>query len=426
MNMEYQTPYGMHDVLPEEQPYWSKVRQDFARLSRAYGFSRIDTPILEYMAVFQKGVGQGTDIVDKEMYYFEDKGGDWLALRPEFTAGVIRAYLECGMRSRPQPVKLASVGPLFRRDRPGAGRFRQFYQINAETIGTDDPAADAELIALCSRFGADLGIGSMTILLNSTGCPACKPPYIEALVGFLRERTEKLGKLDQERVERNPLRVLDSKDRETRKALAGVPILPDFLCEGCREHYGELRKLLTEVGIPFTEQPTLVRGLDYYTRTVFECVCESAPLVGTILGGGRYDGLAEILGGPPTPAVGFAGGIERMILAMQEEEESPRAPAGADVFVAYIGDDTKETAFGLAEGLRQAGAATVVGLGKRGLKSQMKLANRSGAALTIIVGAGELAEGKVQIRDMTESDQQLIPLEEVTRTVCRRLEIELS
>jgi len=422
--MPYQTPYGMHDILPEEQPYWRVVREAFERLARRYGFARIDTPVLEHTAVFLKGVGQGTDIVDKEMYYFEDKGGDSLALRPEFTAGVIRAYLQGGMRSRPQPVKLASVGPLFRRDRPGAGRYRQFHQVNAEIIGTDDPAADAELLEMAVGYSRELGLGSVTVLLNSTGCPACKPGYIESLVGFLKTRRDRLGELDRERIERNPLRVLDSKDDGTRAALDGVPLLRDYLCETCREHFAAVRGLLDAVELEVTEEPRLVRGLDYYTRTVFEIVSEGAPEVGTILGGGRYDGLAEILDGPPTPAVGFAGGMERIILALKTEDAEPPEPDRAEVFVAYIGGETQKTAFRLARDLRARGVATLLALGKRGLKSQMKLADRSGAAFSLIVGESELAEGKVQLRDMRRSSQELVPLGEAVKVVLERIGTE--
>jgi histidyl-tRNA synthetase len=419
--MAYQTPYGMHDILPEEQPHWEKLLTCFARTARAFGFERLDTPILEYAAVFQKGVGQGTDIVDKEMYVFKDKGGDMLALRPEFTASVVRSYLECGMRSRPQPVKLWSVGPLFRRDRPGAGRYRQFHQVNGEIIGTDDPAADAELLAMACAFARDLGLSSATLSLNSTGCPACKPPYLEQLVVFLRERRDRLGELDRERIERNPLRVLDSKEQGTQEALGGVPLLRDYLCDGCRAHHEEVTRLIGRIGIAFREEPKLVRGLDYYTRTVFEIACDRLPEVGTVLGGGRYDGLAEILGGPSTPGVGFAGGIERLILALKAEEEKPTARERADVFIAYIGGGTKKVAFGLAQELRAAGLAAMIALGKGGLKAQMKLGDRTGARFTVIVGEGELAEGNVQLRDMRGSTQELVALDAVVREIAARL-----
>ncbi len=411
--MGYQTPYGMHDILPEDQPYWQKLRRTFQRVASTYGFGRLDTPILEYTAVFLKGVGQGTDIVEKEMYYFEDKGGDSLALRPEFTAGIVRAYLECGMRSKPQPVKLSSIGPLFRRDRPGAGRFRQFYQINAEIIGTADPAADAELLDMAVFFSRQIGLSAVTVLVNSTGCPACKPPYIEELVTFLKGRSDHLAPLDRERIERNPLRVLDSKEPGTQDALEGLPLLRDYLCEGCREHHDTVTNLLGAIDLPYREEPRLVRGLDYYTRTVFEVISDNTPEVGTVLGGGRYDGLAEILDGPPTPAVGFAGGLERMILALKQEEEKPLEPDTADVFVAYIGGGTKEVAFSLTQKLRAAGHATILTLGDRGLKSQMKLADRTGAAYSIIVGEGELREGKVQLRDMRRSTQELLSPDDV-------------
>jgi len=412
--MPYQTPYGMHDILPEDQPWWKFLRDTFEELCRRYGFVRIDTPILEYTAVFSKGVGQGTDIVDKEMYYFEDKGGDWLALRPEFTAGIVRAYLQNGMRSRPQPVKLYSIGALFRRDRPGAGRYRQFHQVNAEIIGTDDPAADAELIEMAVSYARKIGLSSLNVLLNSTGCSACKPPYIEKLVKFLSERIDRLGDLDKERAKRNPLRVLDSKDEKTQQALReGVPLLPDYLCDACKKHYEEVKKLLKPLNLPISERPTLVRGLDYYTRTVFEIVATKASEVGTVLGGGRYDYLAEILDGPATPAAGFAGGIERLILALKKEGVEAPAADRPEIFVAYVGGETKETAFQLAKKLREAGFLTILDLGGKSLKSQLRSADRSGAPLTVIVGAGELAQNKVQVRCMAKSTQTLVCLDDL-------------
>ncbi len=419
--MAYQKPYGMHDILPEEQPYWEHLRRTFRDVCERYGFGRLDTPVLEQTVVFLKGVGEGTDIVDKEMYCFTDKGGDNLTLRPEFTAGVMRSYLEEGMRSRPQPVKLASIGPMFRRDRPGAGRYRQFHQVNAEIIGTDDAAADAELLAMAASFGAALGLGALRVLVNSTGCPACKPPYLAKLAAFLRERRDRLSALDRERVDRNPLRVLDSKEPETRAAIAGVPLLGDDLCAGCRGHFAEVRALLARAGIEVEESPLLVRGLDYYTRTVFEIVSAAAPDAGTLLGGGRYDGLAEMLDGPQTPGVGFAGGIERMILALKAAERSPRAARAPDVFIAYIGAKAKEAAFTLAEALRRAGVAAVFGLGNKGLKAQMKLADRTGAGLAVIIGEAELAEGKVQLRAMGESRQELVPLEGLVASLASRV-----
>lgn len=419
--MAYQKPYGMHDILPEEQPCWERARETFRVLCERYGFGRLDTPVLEQTAVFLKGVGEGTDIVDKEMYSFTDKGGDDLTLRPEFTAGVMRAYLEEGMRSRPQPVKLASIGPTFRRDRPGAGRYRQFHQVNAEIIGTEDAAADAELVAMAASFGAALGLGALRVLVNSTGCPACKPPYLAKLGAFLRGRRDRLSPLDRERVDRNPLRVLDSKEAETRAAIADVPLLRDDLCAACRGHFAEVRTLVARAGVEIEEAPLLVRGLDYYPRTVFEIESAAAPGAGTLLGGGRYDGLAEMLDGPRTPGAGFAGGIERMILALKAVERAPRAPRAPDVFVAYIGAAAKEAAFTLAEDLRRTGISAVFGLGDKGLKAQMKLADRTGAGLAVIVGEAELAEGKVQLRAMNASRQELAPLEGLPAALAARL-----
>lgn len=411
--MAFQKPYGMHDILPEDQPYWDHLRGTFRTVYRQYGFQRMDTPVLENTAVFLKGVGEGTDIVDKEMYSFIDKGDNPLTLRPEFTAGIIRAYIENGLKTRPQPVKLASLGPLFRRDRPGAGRFRQFYQVNAEIIGSDDPAADAELLALAAHYGRAIGIAGMTLLINSTGCPACKPGYLEALQAHLRTIKDKLNRLDVDRIERNPLRVLDSKEPETQAVMETVPLIRDFLCDTCRDHFAEVMTLIGHLKIPCKQSPRLVRGLDYYTKTVFEFVSDRVPETGTVLGGGRYDGLAEILDGPPTPAVGFAGGMERLILALKAEEGEAPAPAKMDVYVAYIGEGTKTVAMGLADELRRQGIAAVMTFGRKGVKAQLKGANRSGARFCVIVGESELAQGNMQVRDMQASTQDLVPVETI-------------
>jgi histidyl-tRNA synthetase len=293
--------------------------------------------------------------------------------------------------------------------------------VNAEIIGTDDPAADAELLDLAVFFSREIGLPAVTLLINSTGCPTCKPPYLDTLVAFLTERRDHLAPLDRERIERNPLRVLDSKESDTQEALEGLPLLREYLCEGCSQHFDEVTRLLGEIGLRYREEPRLVRGLDYYTRTVFEVVSDRTPEVGTILGGGRYDGLAEILDGPPTPAVGFAGGLERMILALKQEEEKPLEPDRPDVFVAHIGEGTKEVAFSLTQKLRTEGLATILTLGGRGLKSQMKLANRTGAAFSVIVGAAELADGQVQLRDMRQSTQELVALDGVLGELLGRL-----
>ncbi len=404
--MRYQSPKGTLDILPEDQPYWRHVEARARHICALYGYGEIETPVFEYTPVFARGIGQGTDIVDKEMYTFEDKGGDSLTLRPEFTAGVVRAYLEHGMHVRPQPVRLYSLGPAFRHERPQAGRYREFHQLNVEAIGEQDPAVDLEIMLLAWHFYDDLGIRGLSFQVNSTGCPACRPAYLaDVLVPYLRGYQDRLAPEDQRRLERNPLRVLDSKEAQSQPIIQDAPRIINYLCDECRRHFETLRGYLEWLDRPYTLNHRLVRGLDYYTKTVFEVWAQGIGAQNALCGGGRYDGLAEALGGPPTPGVGVAIGLERIILLLKEQGIEPPPLPGARVFIAYRGDAGKRAGLQLEVELRAAGIATVSAVGDRSLKAQMKQADREGAHFALILGDDEVAAGTVTVREMATGEQ---------------------
>lgn len=408
---------GMQDVLPEERRYWDVIIETAEALAHRYGFQRMDLPILEFTDLFVRGVGTGSDFfVQKEMYTIEEPDGSSLTLRPEFTAGFVRAYIENGMSSWPQPVKLYTIGPNFRRERPQAGRFRQHTQFNVEIMGEMDPAADVEVMMLGANLLRELGYQGVTFQLNSIGCPVCRPAYVAALKEYLTAYRDSLGPIDQERLRRNPLRVLDSKEPGMEEVLANAPHSTDYLCADCARHFEEVRSLLDALDQSYSVNFRLVRGIDYYTKTVFEVWAEGIGAQAAVFSGGRYDGLAEDIGGPPTPGVGFGCGIERVILGMKEQGIEPPPVEPVPVMVAHFGGETKEVAVQLTFRLRQAGIGTRLAFARdrRSLKSQMREANRQNARLVLIVGESELAKGKVAVRPLDEGEQSLVPLENVT------------
>jgi histidyl-tRNA synthetase len=416
MTISYQAPYGTQDVLPEDQPYWRLVTRQAEALSARYGFERIDTPLFENTEIYLKGSGEASDfVVQKEMYTLEKDEGQSITFRPEFTPGVMRAYLEHGMAAGPQPVKLYSIGPIFRHDRPQAGRYRQHSQFNAEIIGEEDPAADLEVMLLAFNLFRDLGYRGLSFQLNSTGCPRCRPGYIAHLTGYLASYEERLAEVDRVRLTRNPLRVLDSKEPGMDRILAGVPHFVDHLCEECRAHLDDLRTYLEALDKPYKINFRLVRGLDYYTKTVFEVWAEGIGAQAAICGGGRYDGLAETLGGPPTPGVGFGAGVERIILGLKVAGVTPpHAPCPA-IFVAHFGGRTRVEAVQTAFALRDAGFGVRIAFGwdRRSLKSQMRQADRQGALLVILVGEDELQSGRATVREMVTGEQTAVPFNEL-------------
>ncbi|MFZ1396266.1 MAG: histidine--tRNA ligase [Candidatus Promineifilaceae bacterium] len=407
---------GMQDVLPDDRRYWDLIINQATELARLYGFQRIDLPILEYTELYERGVGNASDFfVQKEMYTLEESEDVTLTMRPEFTAGFMRAYIQNGMSSWPQPVKLYTIGPAFRRERQQAGRYRQHSQFNCEILGETDPAADVEVMMLAMNLYRALGYKGLTFQLNSTGCPTCKPAYVEKLTAYLEKHLDKLADIDKERIQRNPLRVLDSKEPGMDALLADAPHIVDHLCDDCETHFADLRSLLDGLDQSYSINFRLVRGIDYYTKTVFEVWAEGIGAQAAVCGGGRYDGLAEDIGGPATPGVGFGSGIERIVLGMQEAGIEPPAPEQPTVLVAHFGGATKEAAVQLTFQLRAAGIGTRLAFARdrRSMKSQMREANKHAIQTVLILGDSELEQQSVVVRPLDGGEQQLIKLNDV-------------
>jgi histidyl-tRNA synthetase len=386
MAEKFQAPRGTHDVLPGEQPLWQKVTGTLAEVAELYGYRRIQTPNFEDTGLFQRTSGQGSDIVQKEMYTFTDQGDRSLTLRPEGTAPIARAYIEHGMHRDPQPVKLYTVAPMYRYAAPQKGRYREHWQCSVEAIGSADPAIDAEVIQLYAEFARRVGITEYELQLNSIGDAACRPAYFDRLVAWLDEHADVLD--DDARAKRatNPLRVFDVKTPAVREALREAPKIGESLCADCEAHFAEVRGLLDAYGVGYTLEPTLVRGLDYYTRTVFEFVGPEEKAQSAICSGGRYDGLIEQIGGPPTPGIGFGAGIERAVLALEQEGVTAET-APLDVFFVVDGA-AREAVLEAMAGLRRLGLSADTDYAGRSFKGQMTQAGRTGARAVVIAGAG--------------------------------------
>jgi histidyl-tRNA synthetase len=398
MASKYQAPRGTFDVLPDQAAGRARIERAAAEIFARAGYEPVATPAFEDTELFERGVGRSTDIVRKEMFTFEDKGGRSLTLRPEGTAPICRAYLEHGMHKLAQPVKLSYLGPFFRHERPQAGRYRQFHQLGIECIGSDSPAADAEAIVMLSTLLGELGVPGVELRLGSLGSLEARRAYLEVLRAHLRANEGDLSEDVRERIEVNPLRAFDADDEGTRGVMASAPTMIERLEGEDEAHFAALRAYLDISGVEYTIDPTLVRGLDYYTRTIFSFVCDALGAQSEIGGGGRYDGLIEQLGGPPTPAVGWAAGIERILLALDEEGDS----AGRDAFVAIADEGQRQRAMALVVELRRAGLSAEVDLGGRGLKGQLKHADRIGARRVLILEA----DGSAQLRDMASGTQR--------------------
>ncbi|MDI7275197.1 MAG: histidine--tRNA ligase, partial [Anaerolineae bacterium] len=419
--MVFQAPRGTQDILPEEQPYWAAIEAQVVRLAALYGYRRLETPIFEDTGLYVRGVGESTDIVEKEMYTFLDKGGDSLSLRPEYTAGVVRAYLEHGMHTRPQPVKVYSVGPIFRYERPQAGRLRQHTQFNVEAIGEADPALDVEIMSVAYQLYAALGFQGLSYQLNSIGCPICRPGYVQRLVEYYRERLAGLCPECPRRLERNPLRLLDCKDERCQEVIAGAPRIDADLCPECARHFQTVLGYLDRLGRPYQLNHRLVRGLDYYTRTVFEVWAQGIGAQNALCGGGRYDGLAEALGGPPTPGVGFASGFERIILLMRQQRLPVASTPEPQVMVAPQGDEARAAGLSLVTALRNAGTGALLSFGERSLRAQLRQANRAGVRFVVIIGPEEMADSRATLRDMSTGEQWSEPQATVVEAVRARV-----
>lgn len=414
---QFQRIKGTHDILPEDTPTWRYVEGVVHDIMHRYGFEEIRTPIFEDTALFARGIGQLTDIVSKEMYTFLDRGKKSLTLKPEGTAPVIRAYLEHSMGRRRPVQKLYYLSPMFRQENPQAGRQRQFHQFGAELIGAPQPEADVESITLALDIYHTLGVKGITLKINSVGDAQCREPYKALLKEYLRPRLDKLCKTCQERFDKNPLRILDCKEESCRRETAEAPKLIDHLCEDCRLHMDKVVALLDLQKVAFEIDHRMVRGLDYYTRTAYEIISPVLGAQDALGGGGRYDLLAEELGGNPTPAVGFAAGIERLLIALQREEALPELQPELDVYLAALGDPARQWVLPQARQLRRQGLRVDFDLLGRSLKAQMKEANRSNARFCVIVGDDELARNTVQLRDLKSSAQREIPIADIAQEV---------
>ena len=417
MSRQYRVPRGTLDVLPQEQSCWDFVYRTASQLCATFGYTRLETPVFEEAALFVRGVGEVTDIVQKEMYVFQDRGGQELALRPEGTAPICRAYLQHGMHVLPQPVRLWYWSPIFRYDRPQAGRYRQHTQLGVEAIGEADASVDAEVIELLWRLYEELGLTSLTLHLNSIGDPNCRPGYLQVLRDYYRDKLKLVCNDCEGRYERNPMRLLDCKQERCQPVIAGAPPFTDCLCDACAEHFQRLRSYLEDVGIPYVLNPRLVRGLDYYTRTVFEVQPPEEGAQSSIGGGGRYDGLIEQLGGRPTPGIGFGCGVERVILNLKRQEVPLPDHQKPQVYVACQTAAARSQAFRLASDLRRKGISALAASGGRSLKAQMRQADALGAAYVAIIGQRELREGVVALRRLADSSQETVPLAEVAERV---------
>lgn len=416
----FKAPKGTYDLLPPRSATFLAVREAISTPLRNSGYGYVETPGFEDVKLFSRGVGESTDIVSKEMYTLTTKGGDELALRPEGTASVLRAALQGNLHKLGNlPVKLWYSGSYYRYERAQAGRYRHFSQVGAEAIGAEDPALDAELIILADQAYRSLGLRNFRILLNSLGDKECRPVYREALQSFLRGLD-----LDEEtlrRAEINPLRVLDDKRESVQKQLVGAPLLRDYLCDACKAYHEEVRALITAAGVVFEDDAKLVRGLDYYTRTTFEFVHDGLGSQSAVGGGGRYDGLSEMIGGPALPSVGWALGVDRTVLALEAEGVELDIPGATSVFAVALGEEARRVLFGKVTELRREGIAADFSFGGKGLKGAMKDANRSGARLAVVAGERDLAEGVVQLKDMESGEQQAVAVDALLDAVRAKL-----
>ncbi|KKW39412.1 histidine--tRNA ligase [Candidatus Peribacteria bacterium RIFOXYC1_FULL_54_13] len=426
----YRTPKGTHDVLPEDHIFMTYIKKAVRHRARQAGYKRIETPMFENRTIFERGIGEHTDIVEKELFMVSSKhededNGPEFALRPEFTASICRSYIEHGMQQLPQPVELYAIGPCFRHDRPQKGRYRQFNQFDFEIIGLKDPSLDAQLIHVLSKILDDLKIlKRLRLQINNIGTPESRKAYLDALKDFFIGKERNLPALDRSRLETNPLRLLDSKEEDTQILLKSAPTLDQFLDDESKQYHETVLEYLGALGIQYEENSSLVRGLDYYTQTVFEYWDETTGAQNAVGGGGRYDRLMELLGGKDTPGIGFACGMERIAWQMAQTGVKPPNKDQVDVFVAQLGPEAKKTCLMLISQLREKGVHTIGALGEASLKSQMRLADKFGARYTLLLGQMEVKEGVIILRDMAAGKQKQIPFKnaipEVTKLIGER------
>ncbi len=395
-------PKGTKDVLPNQSYKWQYIEQTAREVARVFNIREVRTPVFEHTELFLRGVGETTDVVNKEMYTFEDKGGRSVTLKPEGTAGAVRLFIENGLASTPLPLKTYYITPCFRYERPQAGRLREFHQFGVEVFGSDNAGADAEIIFAASTFLNKLGIKNVGLQINSIGCPKCRGEYNKALKNYFAPHLDKMCATCRTRFENNPLRILDCKEESCKKICANAPKILDYLCEDCKAHFESVKSLLTAQNVKYTVNPDIVRGLDYYTKTVFEFVSTDIGAQGTVCAGGRYDNLVSELGGPSVPAIGFAAGIERLMLLMENTGIAFPEEQKIRIYIAGMDDKSRKKAFEIASGLRACGVSAEVDLAGRSVKSQMKYADKSGAEYVAVIGESELEKGCADIKNMAD------------------------
>lgn len=415
-------PRGTKDILPLSSSHWQYVEQVAREVCRIFAYQEIRTPIFEHTELFLRGIGETTDIVEKEMYTFIDRGKRSITLRPENTAAVVRSYLENKLYAEAVPSKLYYIGPMFRYDRPQAGRFRQFHQFGIEAIGSTGPLIDAEIITLAVAFFHKLGLTDLSLYINSVGCPVCRPVYREQLQNFLKDKVSELCPDCQSRYDRNPLRILDCKNEHCASLTIGAPEVADCLCPECHEHFEGLKKILDQAGIAYELNPRLVRGLDYYTKTAFEIQYAPLGAQSAVCGGGRYDGLIAECGGSMTPGIGLAIGLERVLLALEKQSLLPVASNKLDVYVVALDETVISEAFHLTLQLRNSGLVTDLDTMNRSLKAQMKQANKRNADFVALLGAEEIQNGTVTIKNMKSGEQQLVALADAAQLIQAEME----
>lgn len=416
--MKIQAPKGTRDLIPQESYQWQYIEGKLREITARFNIREVRTPIFEHTELFLRGVGDTTDIVQKEMYTFEDRGGRSITLRPEGTAGAVRSFIEHGLCDGPQPTKMCYIAaPVFRYEKPQAGRLRQHHQFGIEIFGAKSATADAEAILLAYTVLNTLGVNNLSLNINSIGCPECRPKYSEALKAYYRDRRGDLCPTCLERLERNPLRLLDCKEEKCQKIAQSAPKMVDYLCEDCQQHFDQLQEYLTDAGVEFKINPYIVRGLDYYTKTVFEIISSEIGAQGTVCGGGRYDGLVEEIGGPQMCGVGFGMGMERLLLVMEAAGVQIPQPKALRVFLCTMGEDARRKGFALMGQLRSQGISADMDHNARSLKAQMKYANKLDADYVALLGEDELARGCCKLRDMKGSEEREVPLSNLAETL---------
>lgn len=413
-------PKGTKDIMPKDVYKWQYVEKKFREICEKHGFKEVRTPVFEHTELFTRGVGDTTDIVEKQMYTFKDYADRSITLKPEGTSPVVRAFVEHKTYAEVQPTKMYYIIPCFRYEEPQSGRLREFHQLGIETFGTGNMLADAEIIGLAYDFLTEMGIRDVELHINSIGCPECRKKHREALREFLLPKYDQLCDTCKGRFDKNPMRILDCKSPVCQELVQGAPMMLDYLCDDCRNAFSELQNNLTAMGVPFTVDPGIVRGLDYYTKTAFEFVSNNIGAQGTVCGGGRYDNLIHEIGGPDIPGVGFGLGIERLLLVMEANGVEIPEPGGAEAFIAFMGERGKNYALKLMRELRESGLKTEMDVLARNLKGQLKYADRIGAKYTVVIGDNELDEGAVILKDMANSTQETVKIDDIKNVLIEK------